>query len=395
MRVLPAATTGPQRSPSGGSGGSLVPRSGRVNARERYATRMRARAYRVAAESVERILGSILAADARGADGRVVLRRATRLEASHRATLAALAGAELHLVELDPGDLLQDEVALRLARAAAGDTLRVTRPEQGQVRLVATAAGVLRVRAAAVRAVNGSVALALFTRPDGEVVLAGDEVAGVKATALATSERVVATAEAAARGAVRIAPFERRRVAVLVTDRLGAKGRALVIAAIRRKVEWYGSELVRLSEVAHDAAAVASEFAASLAVGDLLLVSGANALDPLDPVFVALERLGGRIERTGVPAHPGSMAWIGRARDVPVLGVATCAGFGKNTSLDLLLARTLAGEDPVDAATVLGHGGLLEGDAAAGRFPPYGRSRPARLLDETEARDPVSARSSR
>ncbi len=355
---------------------------------------MRARPYRPAVEPVERILGSVLAADARGPDGRVVLRKGTRLEASHRAALAALGGAELHLVELDSGDLDQDEVALRLARAAAGDGLRVTGPEQGQARLVATAAGVLRVRAEAVRLVNGSAALALFTRPDGEVVLEGDEVAGAKATALATSGRVVAAAETAAGGAVRVAAFERHRVAVLVTERLEAKGRALVVAAIRRKIEWYGSALVRLSQVAHDATVVGSELAASLALADLLLVSGANALDPLDPVLVALERLGGRIERTGVPAHPGSMVWIGRAGEVPVLGVATCAGFGKNTSLDLLLARALAGEDAAEAAAALGHGGLLEGDAAAARFPPYGRSRAARLLDATEVRGPVPAPSS-
>ncbi len=105
-----------------------------------------------------------------------------------------------------------------------------------------------------------------------------------------------------------------------------------------------------------------------------MLVSGASSLDPLDAVFVALGSAGGRVERTGVPAHPGSMAWAGIVNDAPVLGIATCAGFGKDTALDLLLARVLAGESPAAAADALGARGLAEGASPGSPFPPYARS---------------------
>ena len=67
------------------------------------------------------------------------------------------------------------------------------------------------------------------------------------------------------------------------------------------------------------------------------------------------------------------MVWVGQLGPVPVVGVATCAGFGKSTALDLVLARVLAGDDLVRAVEEIGHGGLLEGPGSASRFPPYDR----------------------
>jgi len=51
-----------------------------------------------------------------------------------------------------------------------------------------------------------------------------------------------------------------------------------------------------------------------------------------------------------------------------VLGIASCAGFGKNTSLDLVLPFVFSGS-PIDLAG-LGHGGLIE-KSAGRRFPAY------------------------
>jgi len=69
--------------------------------------------------------------------------------------------------------------------------------------------------------------------------------------------------------------------------------------------------------------------------------------------------------------HPGSMLWLGRLGHAAVVGVASCAGFGRNSSLDLLLPFVFA-YGRADAADLLrlGHGGLIE-SAAGRRFPPY------------------------
>jgi molybdopterin biosynthesis enzyme len=117
---------------------------------------------------------------------------------------------------------------------------------------------------------------------------------------------------------------------------------------------------------------VADELTALARAGaQVLVVAGASALDPLDPVFGGLTLLGARMERHGAPAHPGSLLWLAFWEGTPLLGMPTCGMFSQATTFDLVLPRLLAG-DRLDnrALAELGHGGLLSRDMAY-RFPPY------------------------
>ena len=98
-------------------------------------------------------------------------------------------------------------------------------------------------------------------------------------------------------------------------------------------------------------------------------------MDELDPTFLALADLGGVRVRQGVPAHPGSLFWIGRIGTVPILGLPSCGLFSEATVFDLVLPRILCG-DTIGGRELaaLGHGGFLTRDMAF-RFPPYRRSR--------------------
>ena len=328
--------------------------------------------------AVEQTFGAIVAADIRTAAGHIAWQKGKVLGPADTAAFAALHGVEVHLVELDPGEVGQDEVARRLARAIGGSGTTADAPQQGQARLRAASRGLLSVDGDAVRALNRLGPVLCFTQRDGQVVLAGDEVAGVKGAGLATADAAVAAAEAIAAGAgsvVRVLPFPPRGVRVLITERLAPKARGLVAEALRRKLAFYGSRVLEIAETPYARAPVAAWLRTAAASGaELLLLSGANSLDPLDPVLLAVADAGGELARTGVPAHPGSMVWAGTIGPIPLLGIATCSGFGKSTSLDLLLARVLAGEDPGAAVAALGHGGLLDGPGAEFSFPPYARA---------------------
>jgi molybdopterin biosynthesis enzyme len=106
---------------------------------------------------------------------------------------------------------------------------------------------------------------------------------------------------------------------------------------------------------------------------DLILTAGAASTDPLDPFFVAIAALGGRVVRRGVPAHPGSMLWLARIGGTAILGLPTCGAYSKATAADLLLPRLLSGEDPSEKTVAkLGHGGILTRSQRF-RFPAYAR----------------------
>jgi molybdopterin biosynthesis enzyme len=171
---------------------------------------------------------------------------------------------------------------------------------------------------------------------------------------------------------IELLSFKPLRTFVVATERLKPKARDLFRAAVTAKLGWYGAEVIGVREVARTGEAVASAYAEATASGaQLVLFAGASAIDPLDPAYAELSNAGGQLLQLGAPMHPGSMLWLGRLDNAAVVGVASCAGFGRSSSLDLLLPFVFAyGRADAGDLLRLGHGGLIESGAGR-RFPPY------------------------
>jgi molybdopterin biosynthesis enzyme len=248
-------------------------------------------------------------------------------------------------------------------------------PVQSQVRVVAVPRGLVRVDREAVEGLNQLPAVGVFTLVDGQAVESGEEVAGAKVTPVAIAGKVLAEAEELAAGAapvVRVDAFRPLRTLVVVTERLKPKARTLFAQAVTRKLGWYGARLLGVLEVARSGQAVREAYeVARREAAEVVLFAGASSIDPLDAAYSELEAAGGELLRQGAPAHPGSMLWLGRLDRTAVLGVASCAGFGRNTALDLVLPFVFAyGEAGELDFRRLGYGGLVEAGAGR-RFPPY------------------------
>ena len=282
---------------------------------------------------------------------------------------------DIHAVELDPGDVHEDEAARRLAEAVSGPGVDTTAPVQSQVRLVAGRRGLVRVKAGVVDSINSLGQISIFTLMDGQAVELGEEVAGCKVTPVAVPAALLEQAERMARQrgpVLEVLAFRPLKTFVVATERLKPRAREMFRSAVTAKLGWFGAELLEVREVARTAEAVAGAYADAMALGaELVLFAGASAIDPLDPAYAQLSLAGGELLQLGAPMHPGSMLWLGRLRDAPVVGVASCAGFGRSTSLDLLLPFVFAyGRAEAADLLRLGHGGLIESGAGR-RFPPY------------------------
>ncbi len=276
-------------------------------------------------------------------------------------------------------EIHEDDAALRLAAAVAGPGLVARGPSESRIDLLATHAGEVRVRMAPLARIDAIDGLALFSVLDGQLVAAGALVASIKTGPHLVPAAAVARAEVIATHGgpvVRVRPYRARRVAAVVKEALAPAARIRFERALRAKVEGLGSTLVEIAYVADDEVAVAAAFqrlTGKARRAHLILTAGAASTDPADAVFAALAAIGGHISSHGVPAHPGSMLWLGRAGRTTFLGLPTCGAYSKATAADLLLPWLLAGEPP-DRRTVarLGHGGILTRDMRF-RFPPYAR----------------------
>jgi len=301
------------------------------------------------------------------------LHKGTVLRNGHLERLRQI--GEIHVVELEPSDVHEDAAARRLAAALAGPGLEAKPPMQSQSRLIAQHRGLVRVHGGLVDAVNALGYISVFTLMDGQAVAEGEEVAGCKVTPVAVPGALLARAEQLCRDQgplVEVVPFRPLKTFVVATERLKPKARELFRAAVTAKLGWYGAEVLGVREVARTENAVAEAYREATQLGaQLVLFAGASAIDPLDPAYAELARAGGQLLQLGAPMHPGSMLWLGRLDQAAVVGVASCAGFGRNTSLDLLLPFVFAyGRADAKDLLRLGHGGLIE-TGAGRRFPPY------------------------
>src|SRR5205085_2849653 len=106
-------------------------------------------------QTARQALGAVVCATVRSMSGKRLLDKGHIVTESDLATLIPLRDAELSLLMPGEGDLHEDEAALRLARAAAGDGVEVTGSVGARARLVARHKGLLRVDARALERMNG------------------------------------------------------------------------------------------------------------------------------------------------------------------------------------------------------------------------------------------------
>ena len=346
---------------------------------------MKALAVRRATATPDALVDRVLCHDVRDADGKVRASKGARVDAEIAATLLAIPWDEIHVLALEPGDLHEEDAGQRLAAAVVGDGVEVKGYTGGQWALAAARRGLLSVRRSALADANALEAVSVFTLFDGQPVEPGEVVARAKVTPLVIPEETLTRVEQLARragGLVAVESFRPHVIGAVARERLEPKQRTRFEAALKQKVDWFGSTLLPIRWTGGSARAVADEISALRNEGaTLLIVAGASALDPLDPVFGALELLGARMERHGAPAHPGSLLWLAFWEGRPLLGMPTCGMFSQATTFDLVLPRMLTGArmDNRELAE-LGHGGLLSRDMAY-RFPPY---RPSAVRGELE-----------
>ena len=330
------------------------------------------------------LVGAVLTRDLQVAGQRWPKGR--RLSAQDLADLARPAGtvvggrrdldeAGVTVLVPEPGDVHEDEAAVRLAAMVTGGGLTRRGPAESRVDLLATAAGVVHLRIGGLERLNRIDMVEVFSLYDGQIVAAGDLVASAKIAPHLVPGTVLdrAAAVAGGRGLVGVAPFVARRVAAVVKESLHAPARERFEASIRLKVESLGSSLVAIAYVEDSLAAVAGALERQAAGADVILTAGSASTDPSDPFFQAVHLLRGRVVRHGVPAHPGSMLWLARLGRVDILGLPTCGAYSKATAADLILPRLLTGERVSRGLVAgLGQGGVL-GHAMRFRFPAYAR----------------------
>ncbi len=296
----------------------------------------------------------------------LVLKKGTLIGAEHVTALEAAGVPHIVVARLEPGDVSEDEAAGEIAKATAGEGVRVDRAFTGRCNLFADDAGILVVDKDAIDALNRiDEAITFATLAAYKPVVAGEMIATVKIIPFAVADAArKAALDATKKPLVRVAPYKIKKVGVVSTRLPGLADKVVekTLKITQERLNPAGARIVAERRVPHDQAALAKAIDEVLNDGaELVIVFGASAIaDRRDVIPAAVEAIGGKIEHFGMPVDPGNLMLIGQARGQPLLGAPGCARSPKENGFDWVLMRLLAGL-PVSRSDVtgMGVGGLL------------------------------------
>jgi molybdenum cofactor cytidylyltransferase len=189
-------------------------------------------------------------------------------------------------------------------------------------------------------------------------------VATIKIIPFATQALTLETALAAApTGAISISPFKPMRIGVVSTTLPGLKPSiiAKTLRVLEARLKPTGAHIAAQETVPHEVGPLAKALGRLIEGSDALIAFGASAItDRRDVIPAAIEAIGGRIERFGMPVDPGNLLLLAERHGIPIIGAPGCARSPKENGFDWVLQRLLAGVSIGDAdIRAMGVGGLL------------------------------------
>lgn len=254
----------------------------------------------------------------------------------------------IYVLELGPDEMHENDAALAMARAIAGEGIALSDVHEGKVVLKANRRGVLQVDEQRVFEINRIDGISLATRRSWVHVDEGASVAGVRPIPLvierAKVEQVVSLA-AGAEPVIQVRPYEMRQAALVTTGSEIQTGRIQDKAGpvLREKLAAYGVEVVSQVFPGDDQAAITAAIRDALAAGvPLVLVTGGMSVDPDDRSPAAIRSAADEVVTYGTPMLPGSMLMLAYAGDAAIFGLPGAVIYDPVTSFDVLLPRVLA-----------------------------------------------------
>lgn len=271
----------------------------------------------------------------------------------------------IYIFELEEGHCHENDAAIRIANAIAGQGITLTEPSEGKVELKASCDGVLKINIEAMTAINMLEDLVVASIHANRTVKLGMTLAGCRVVPLTIESCKIKEVEEIARKAspvFEVLPIHSKKVGVVTTGSEVYHGRIQdqFGPVIKAKLHAFGSEVIRQIFADDNPQMIADAIRELIDEGaEMIVTTGGMSVDPDDVTPTGIIQSGGKVIAYGAPVLPGSMFLLADLGGVPIMGLPGCVMYCRTTIFDILLPRILANETLTRKdLVVLGHGGL-------------------------------------
>ncbi|OGO76671.1 MAG: molybdopterin-binding protein [Clostridiales bacterium GWB2_37_7] len=296
--------------------------------------------------------------------------------------LKSMGKNHINILELPIGMIHENEAAMKIANAAVGSGIFLKGPSEGKVELKAKHRGLLKVDVAALNQINEIEELVIATIHTNTLVEEGQSLAAARIIPLVIKEEKILQVEeigkSYGKGIITVHELRPMKIGLIITGTEVYEGRIKdgFAPVMKEKIKHYGCSLLDIQYCPDDRKIIEDNIYTMIEMGaDIVLACGGMSVDADDVTPQAIRNASEHVVSYGIPILPGNMLMLAYKGSAAIIGIPGAVMFLKNTSLDILLPRILAGEKLTRKdVTAYCHGGLCWSCKAC-TYPmcPYGK----------------------
>lgn len=271
----------------------------------------------------------------------------------------------IYVWEPKEGQLHENDAAIRIKDLVLGKGCYISEEiKEGKIDFFANKQGVLKINKDLLLKLNLLGEIIVSTMHDNTPVQVGEKIGATRVIPLVIDEKKILEAEKIIKEKIiSVKEIKPKKAVLITTGNEVYKGRIkdAFLPVMKEKLEYYNSEIVKQVILPDNKEMITENILKAIEEdgADMIICTGGMSVDPDDVTPSAIKDCNGEIITYGAPVLPGAMFLLAYYKNIPILGVPSCAMYSKRTVFDLVLPRILADEKlSFEDIARLGNGGM-------------------------------------
>ena len=256
----------------------------------------------------------------------------------------------IYVWEAKEGQLHENDAAKRIKDLVLGKGCYISEEiKEGKIDFFANAQGIVKINKELLLKLNLLGEIIVSTIHNNTPVKKGEKIGSTRVIPLIIDEKKIIEAENIINEKIiSVEEIKPKKAVLITTGNEVYKGRIkdAFLPVMKEKLGYYGSEIIKQVILPDNKEMITENILKAIEEDkvDMVICTGGMSVDPDDVTPSAIKDCNGEIVTYGAPVLPGAMFLLAYYKNIPILGVPSCAMYSKRTIFDLVLPRVLVDE---------------------------------------------------
>ena len=256
----------------------------------------------------------------------------------------------IYVWEPKEGQLHENDAAKRIKDLVLGKGCYISEEiKEGKIDFFANTQGIVKINKELLLKLNLLGEIIVSTIHNNTPVKKGEKIGSTRVIPLIIDEKKIIEAENIINEKIiSVEEIKPKKAVLITTGNEVYKGRIkdAFLPVMKEKLGYYGSEIIKQVILPDNKEMITENILKAIEEDkvDMVICTGGMSVDPDDVTPSAIKDCNGEIVTYGAPVLPGAMFLLAYYKNIPILGVPSCAMYSKRTIFDLVLPRVLVDE---------------------------------------------------